>query len=303
MRKTTQDDAPTNGGRRGYTWEPPSAQEMDEEAARAAPTSPSPRTGPSSGRFSGTRVGMLAALAFAIILVGAGAGFVGALGWPKTYAARAEVLFPLTQDQPTGTLREDRNMTTQLVLITGRPVLNPVATQLGRSVEDLQQHVTASVMQTSEIIEIQATDAAQQRAVQTAQAVVNSYLTVNQTNEPLLRQRLDTELSAATVAVTDAQNRLTTAQNAVTAGTATPQSVAPLKTAMQSAQTRQQQLQSQLDSLNQTDANPIAQLITPPYQAGVVSPNVGFAAMAGALVGLLLAIGVVAVVARNWMRG
>jgi hypothetical protein len=245
---------------------------------------------------------MLVALAIGIILVGAGAGFVGALGWPKTYAARAEILFPITNEQPTGFLREDRNMTTQMVLMTERPVLDPVAAQLKRPVEDLQKHVTASVLQSSEIIQLQATDASAARAQQTVQAVLDSYLVVNQTNEPLLRQRLDSQLSAATVALTDAQNRLAAQQTAVTNGTAQASTVAPLLTGVQTAQTRQQQLQSQLDAVNQAQANPIAQPITPPYQAGVVSPNVGFAAMAGALVGLLLAVGVVAVVARTWTR-
>lgn len=305
MRKTTEDDAPNNGGRPGYSWEPPSAaRETDERPAAGggAPAVPAQR-GTRGGRgIGGNQIVRLAVIAVAIILLGAVAGFVGALGWPKTYAARAEILFPITEEQPTGFLREDRNITTQLVLMTGRPVLDPVAAQQARPVEDLQRHVTASVLQSSEIIQVQVTDGSPQRALQTTQAVVNSYLVVNQTNEPLLRQRLDTQLAAATVALTEAQNRLAAQQTEVTNGTAQAATLAPLQTAVQTAQTRQQQLQSQLDGVNQAQANPIAQLITPPYQAGVVSPNTGFAASAGALVGLLLAVGVVAVVARSWTR-
>lgn len=309
MKKTTRDDAPANGERPGHTWESSMAtRDVDMRppaaggGAERVPDSRGPRGLRGTGRLTGSQAFALALLAVVLVLVGTGAGVAGALAWPKTYAARAEMLFPLTEEQPTGFLREDRNMTTQLVLIAGRPVLLPVAAQLGRTVTDLQSHVTASVLQSSEIIQVQVTDGSQARAVQTTQAVVDSYLRVNQTNEPLLRQRLDTQLGAATTALTQAQARLSAGQNAVAAGTAAPESIPPLQTAVQTAQTRQQQLQSQLQGVNQANANPIAQLITPAYPAGVVSPSTGFAATAGALVGLLLAVGVVAVVARSWTR-
>jgi capsular polysaccharide biosynthesis protein len=236
----------------------------------------------------------LLALAATIILLSAGLALAGALMWPKTYAARAEVLYPITQEQPTGFLREDRSLTTQLVLLRGRAVLTPIAAQQGRSVEDLQQHLDVTVQDSSEIIQVQVTDRAPQRALQTAQAVVNGYLALNQAGQPMLRQRLEAEMVTTNTALADAQARL-----AAAGATATAATVAPLQSAVQAQQSRQQQLQAQLDVLNLA---PVAQLLTPPYAAGTVSPRPAFAAVAGALVGLVLAAVVIAVMARAWAR-
>ena len=241
----------------------------------------------------GAALNMLA-LAATIILLAAGLALAGALMWPKTYAARTEVLFPITQEQPTGFLREDRSLTTQLVLLRSRTVLTPIAAQQGRSVEDLQAHLDVAVLDSSEIIQVQVTDRAPQRALQTAQAVVNGYLALNQSGQPTLRQRLEAELLTTNTALADAQARLT-AEGA----TATAATVAPLQSAVQAQQSRQQQLQAQLDALNLA---PVAQLLTPPYAAGTVSPRPVFAAVAGGLVGLVLAAVVIAVMARTWSR-
>ncbi|MGH3909282.1 MAG: hypothetical protein ACRDRM_00460, partial [Pseudonocardiaceae bacterium] len=69
--------------------------------------------------------------------------------------------------------------------------------------------------------------------------------------------------------------------------------------AVQAQQSRAQQLQSQLDAVNLA---PVARLLTPPYAAGTVSPRPVFAAVAGGLVGLVLAAVVVAVLSRSWSR-
>jgi uncharacterized protein involved in exopolysaccharide biosynthesis len=66
-----------------------------------------------------------------ITLLGAAGGLVGSQVIPATYAARAEVLYPITEEQPTGFLREDRNLTTQLVLMRSRAVLGPAAASAG----------------------------------------------------------------------------------------------------------------------------------------------------------------------------
>lgn len=242
----------------------------------------------------------LLALASVIVVLSAGVALVGALIWPKTYAARAEVLFPITQEQPTGFLREDRSMTTQLLLIRGRAVLGPIAAQQQRSVEDLAGHVTVEVVETSEIIQLEVTDRSQDRAVQTAQAILDAYLGLSQSGQPALRQRLETELVATGTALAEAQRKLTAQQGVVAAGDATAETLVPLQAAEQAQQSRQQQLQAQLDAINLA---PVGQLLTPPYPVGVVSPRPVFAAVTGALVGLLLAAVVVAVVARNRTTG
>ncbi|MGH3914454.1 MAG: hypothetical protein ACRDTC_13775 [Pseudonocardiaceae bacterium] len=300
MKKTSADDAPFNGRTGHATWRagaPPMtptgehARGADRIPVSTVRTFSRPPLSPNAA----AAVSLLA-LATTIILLTAGLALAGALIWPKTYAARAEILFPITQEQPTGFLREDRSMTTQLVLIRGRAVLDPIAKEQQRSVEDLQEHLTVAVVESSEIIELRVTDRSPERALQTVQAVVSNYLGFSQAGQPTLRERLATELAAVNTAVTDAQARLSAQEDLVTGGTATADTVVPLQSALQAQQSRQQQIQAQLDLLNLA---PVAQLLTAPYPAGTVNPGPMFVAAVGALVGLLLAAVVVAVVARS----
>lgn len=299
MKKTSADDVPFNGRTGHATWRvgapPTTTTGGDTHGADRAAVSTA-RTAGSGMSSPVAAVVNLLALAATIILLTAGLALAGALIWPNTYAARAEILFPITQEQPTGFLREDRSMTTQLVLMRGRAVLDPIAKEQQRSVEDLQEHITVAVVQSSEIIELQVTDRSPERALQTVQAVVSNYLGLSQGGQPTQRERLATELAAVNTAVTDAQNRLTAQEDLVTGGTATADTVVPLQSALQAQQSRQQQIQAQLDMLNLA---PVAQLLTAPYPAGTVNPGLMFVASVGALVGLLLAAVVVAVVARS----
>ncbi|HEX2297162.1 MAG TPA: hypothetical protein VHH34_01360 [Pseudonocardiaceae bacterium] len=281
MTQIGEDEVPFNG-------------RADAQVADRAvdPATPAGRPAAHRRKFTPSAALNMLALAATIMLLAAGLALAGALMWPKTHAARAEVLFPITQEQPTGFLREDRSLTTQLLLLQDRAVLSPIAAQQGRSVEELQDHLDVTVLNSSEIIQVQVTDRAPQRALQTAQAVVNGYLALNQSGQPMLRQRLEAEMLATNTALADAQARLTAA-----GATATAATVAPLQSAVQAQQSRQQQLQAQLDALNLA---PVAQLLTPPYEAGTVSPRPVFAAVAGGLVGLVLAAVVIAVMARSW---
>ncbi|MGH3938370.1 MAG: hypothetical protein ACRDTG_06995 [Pseudonocardiaceae bacterium] len=285
MKKTAEDGVPGHVRTPNATWRPgaPStapAGDATNGAARAVPSA---------------AVNLLALTAMIIILT-AGLALAGALVWPKTHTARAEILFPITQEQPTGFLREDRSMTTQLVLMQGRPVLGPIAEQQQRSVEELREHVTVTVLQSSEIIELAVTDRSPERALQTVQAIVDNYLGLGQAGQPTLRQRLTTELVAVNTAVADAQLRLSTQEDLVAAGTEAADTVVPLQSSLQAQQARQRQLQVQLDTVNLA---PVAQLLTPPYAADVVTPKPMFAVVVGALAGVLLAAVVVAVVARH----
>ena len=71
----------------------------------------------------------LAVVAVMIVVVGAGAGCIVSLLLPTQYAARAELQYNLSQAMPNELLREDRRLTTQLVLLRSRVVLGPVASE------------------------------------------------------------------------------------------------------------------------------------------------------------------------------
>jgi uncharacterized protein involved in exopolysaccharide biosynthesis len=307
VKETSEDGVPPNGRAGQASWQPGSpppveAGEATQVMDRAVQSAMAAAVGALASRSRrGVVLLNLFALVATITILGAGVALAGALMWPKTYAARAEILFPISHEQPSGgALREDRNLTTQLVLIGGRAVLTPIAAQQDRPVEEVQSHVTASVVQTSEIIQLEVTDRSPDRALQTTQAIVTNYLALSQSGQPTLRQRLETELVGANTTLADAQSRLAAQERLVAAGTATAATVVPLQSAVQTQQSRQQQLQGQLDAVNLA---PVAQLLTAPYPAGTVSPRPVFATVAGGLLGLVLAAVVVAVVARNLTAG
>ena len=103
----------------------------------------------SAGRRRRLRPGQwvrLGALTLTLVLLGALAGWGTAQVLPAKYAAHADVLYALSREQPTGFLREDRNITTQIVLLNSRSVLDPVAEQSNISVQDLSDRIDAEVV-------------------------------------------------------------------------------------------------------------------------------------------------------------
>ena len=110
-------------------------------------------------------------------------------------AAQAELLYSLTQEQPTGFLREDRNLSTQLVLLESRTVLAPVARQNDISVEDLAEALEANVVSESEVIQLRLTDTGRRRAANMLQSVVDQYLDASaNTQRAELRTYLEGQL-------------------------------------------------------------------------------------------------------------
>ena len=129
-------------------------------------------------RLSTDEILRLCLLAGLIVVVGAAIGFVSSWLIQAQYGARSEILYTLREDQPTGFLREDRNLTTQVVLIDSRPVLEPVAVANGLTVDQLADKVTASVAEGSEIIEIEVRDADRREGLRLVNAVTRQYLAV-----------------------------------------------------------------------------------------------------------------------------
>jgi uncharacterized protein involved in exopolysaccharide biosynthesis len=229
----------------------------------------------------------LALLAVLLVVMGAGAGYGVGMVVPPTYAARADVLYLLTREQPTGFLREDRNLSTQLVLLTSRTVLGPVSAQTGVPVDDLADALEATVEEESEVIRIEFRDGDPQRAQAVLDAVVAEYLQVSNNDERAdVRRYLEEQLTVVLDRIVEARND----------GNRTSE-LAPLVD-------REQQLRSRLDDLNLSDlAGPGARVLVPPYVAtDPVSPNPLVTAVTGGLTALLVAALVLAVVARRQMR-
>ncbi|MGH3899297.1 MAG: hypothetical protein ACRDTA_13860 [Pseudonocardiaceae bacterium] len=263
------------------------------------------RTEPASDpRGGGGVTARLVMVALILILVGTAAGLVSALVMPKTYGARAEILYPIGQDQQGGDpLRQDRNLSTQLVYLKSRAVLGPIAQKQGVPFKDLDENLSVKVLQTSEVIQVEARGNTQEAARQTLQAVMDGYLALAGQPRGVTRN-LDTQLADARANTARLQTQEQQLTAGVLAGTTTQTALNDARAQLTASVDREKAIQARIDEINLTGrSGPNAQLLTAPYSLPEpVSPQPLIAAGTGALVGLLVAGGVVAVGARRRTR-
>lgn len=231
-------------------------------------------------RLSTDEILRLCLLAGLIVVIGAAIGFVSSWLIQAQYGARSEILYTLREDQPTGFLREDRNLTTQVVLIDSRPVLEPVAVANGLTVDQLADKVTASVAEGSEIIEIEVRDADRREGLRLVDAVTGQYLAVANGTADENRTYLEGQLESI-------ESQLS----------------APGTTAAQRAglTSRRTDVLNRLDTLALT--GPQARQLGASYTTSdPVTPRRALAAAVGAIAALLVAAVVVALLALRWRR-
>lgn len=269
------------------------------------PMRPPIRTDPGpDSRGGGGVTGRLILVALILILLGTGAGLAGALALPKTYGARAEILYPIGQDQQGGDpLRQDRQLSTQLVFLKSRAVLGPIAQKQGMQFKDLDENLSVEVLQTSEVIQVEAHGSTKEAARQTLQAVTDGYLALADQPSGVTRN-LETQLVDTRANTARIQTQVEQLTAGVLAGTATQAALNDARTQLTASVDREKAIQVRIDEINLTGrSGPNAQLLTPPYVLpDPVSPQPLIAAGTGALVGLLVAGGVVAVGARRRTR-
>ncbi len=245
-----------------------------------APASPSPASlppGTETPRLSGSRRGALVCLAAICVSAGAVAGLGASSLQDKQFAARAELVYPVLQEQPTGFLRLDRGLSTQLVLMRSNAVLQPVAALTGETPDELRKRVSATVVNDSEVIRVQVAAASPDLATTLTQQVVTSYGQVAAARDAERRAQLDAGLTEVSTAL----------------GTATVEGeIANLRS-------RQISLQTEKDALGRN----VPYVVTAPYALdGQVSPRPALSTAAGALAGLLIAVGIGALQVRRWTR-
>lgn len=302
----------SNGYAASSVEQPQQSADTGDPSMSAAPPAPPeipPSMGPGerpseprgAGRLTSNGQVRLAMLAVTIILLGTAAGLAGALVWPKTYGARAEILYPINQDATGGDpFRQDRQLSTQLVFLKSRAVLGPVAQKLGRQYNDLEKNVSVEVLQTSEVIQVEAHGTTREAAKQTLQAVTDGYLALAGQPSGVTRN-LDVQLAEARGTTAKLQAQVTELTPEVLAGTATQVALNDARAQVAASVEREKAIQARIDELNLTGrSGPNAQLLTAPYPLlDAVFPQPLIAAGTGALVGLLVAGGTVAVAARR----
>lgn len=248
-------------------------------------------------RGGGQLTARLALLVLTIIPLGAAAGLAGALVLPKTYGARAEIFYPISQGQGGDPLRQDRQLSTQLVFLKSRAVLGPVAQKQGRQVKDLDKDVSVKVLDNSEVIQVETHGSTELAAMQTLQSVMDGYLALAGQPSGVARD-LETHLADARHNTAQLQTRVQELTTRVLAGTATQTSLNEARVQLAASLDRAKAIQARIDEVTLTGrVGPDVHLLTPPYSLlDPVSPQPLIAAGTGALVGLLVAGGVVVVV-------
>jgi hypothetical protein len=258
---------------------------------------------PPEDRGGGLLTTRLVLLALTIILLGTAAGLAGALILPKTYAARSEVLYSVGQEQGGDPLKQDRQLSTQLVLLKSPRLLGDIARKQGRPVKDLDKEVSVQVLDNSNVIQVQADGNSKLAAMQTLQAVIDGYLAL--ASQPTgATLYLEKQLADAQANTQQLRTREQQLSPAVLAGTATQASLNDARAATAASVEQEKAIQNQIQQAKlRGEGGPPVQLLTPPYSLpDPVFPQPLIAAGTGALVGLVVAGAVVAAGARRQTR-
>jgi capsular polysaccharide biosynthesis protein len=277
---------------------PPSSPSAPSVPARPRPPLPGPPPGmrmpgppmPTSPRFAppppprrrldAAQRGKLITLGLVLVLAGAALGYLVALAVPTRYGAVTTIDYNIGGENTGDFLRTDRNLTTQTVLLKSRNVLGPVAAANGVNVDDLTKNADATILNQSNIIQLEVKDDTPDGAVNLANAIAKQYITVANASSP--KGYIQSQLTAV-------QKQLATPAVGTTPANTT------------ALQARQAALQSQLDQMNLTSNQPT--VLVPAYAlSSPVSPNPGGSALTGAICGLVIALMTAITLSRRWTR-
>lgn len=216
---------------------------------------------------------------------------------PPVYGAEAQILYRVADDSGA---RAERELATQQVILRGRTVLQPVAAEVGMSVEELQDRVSVEVVGGSDVLRLTAGDPDAGVAVEVAQAIAENYVAAreevaaaNQDEAAALVEEQIAEVSEALAGVED--------ELAAAAGAPEEPMTAEEERLADEAEALQRRLETLQDRLASLQLAPPTQeaqvrILTPAYVLEEpLSPGPLQAGAAGMMVGVLVAAMLVAV--------
>ncbi|MBW3638388.1 MAG: hypothetical protein KY451_00825 [Actinobacteria bacterium] len=227
--------------------------------------------------------------------------YLASASQPTVYGAQADVLFEVT-----GTAQEfERQLATQEVLLGSRGVLAPVAERLDVSLRELTGSQEVEQIAGSQVLRAQVRNKDPELAVRLAQAIADSYVSsvtsgVSATGADEERRILGeiTELSVTAAAGRSRLEQIAAARAAAPPGGALVATQEERELQLQDVGLSQRisALQSRLsDILVERENATRARVLTPAYLLDEpVGPKPLRSAAAGAMVGLLLVVGMLA---------
>jgi len=219
---------------------------------------------------------------------------------PPTYAAEAEILYRGGQSTTSDTI--ERELETQRVLMVNRTAIDSAARAVGHDPESVSKSVDTKVVEGSNVLRLRAEDRSRRVARVLVESLVARYTAVVQQSAT---NRLDAQRQAVDAQIAGANARLAQIADRVRQITAVGlQQPPPLQAEQRALESeadtlRQQVVDLQEQSLQWNVANPDAGMATAEVLAGPtildkpVGPQPLRAVAGGALVGLLLAFGLV----------
>jgi uncharacterized protein involved in exopolysaccharide biosynthesis len=284
-------------------------------APRARSTAPGPNgataatitasvTSPRKRQRHGARWLWIGLIGVSIALLGAAAGYVVSSRAPTRYAARTEILFQLTGDEPTEFLRGGRYLATQLVVARSRAVLAPIADQFGIPIVDLEDKLSASLVGSSEVLRIQVEDGVPERAADVAAAIAQRYMSLATASaDAEARQFLEQQVAGIDTQLADKREELRELRSSDTS-TATVNPAGDIDVVEREIDTllnRREEISAHLDDLTLRElTRPRLEVLTPAYiLEDPVSRTPWHGTIVGLALGLLVAAGVVALIVRR----
>jgi hypothetical protein len=229
----------------------------------------------------------LALLVVFLVMIGTGGGFAASLLVPTQYAARTVLGYNFLKTDNPDIFRVDPRLTTELVRLRSRAVLDPVAFDMGVSPDDLAKRISATVVDDSQMVEVEAHARTGPAALQLLTSVITQY------------QKQSTGASDDNPVVAYLKFRLSEVEQKL-------QFPRP-----DAADLRDQEdfLHFLLNGVPPTPVDPqstpgrFVRVVDPPYMVSEpLQPKPRLAAAAGAMTGLVVAAVVVLVAARRRLR-
>src|SRR3954470_8656534 len=219
-----------------------------------------------------------------VVLIGAEVGYLLSYFKEAQYGARSEIYYQLDNSLPSGFLRQDRALSTQLVAIKSREVLAPVAQANGMTVKELTGKVHATVLEDSEVLQIEVDDPSRARAKALVGAVATGYLKKARTSTSLDQEKI---VRANIATLSNERDTLQTELDSAAAGST---AATRINNELQDNAANLRAANSQLnDVLIERTREPRIEQLTQPYVLDdPVAPKPIRAAIAGALASLAL---------------